>query len=637
MVRSTPPAEPSSLPPPPLNPPCPKALSQLLYPTHRQFRSQITTLLSTDPIFARRPHLSVAEHRRLTNARLHRLQQAGFLRNTISLASSEGSRRYNALIDTISLLDHSLEVKIGVTCGLFSASVLHLGTDEQKSYWLPRLESLQNVACFALTELGHGSNVRAIQTTATYSPDTSRFTIHTPCEAAQKYWIGAAGESASHAVVFAQLYIANVCYGIHAFIVRLRFENGRVVPGVRIADCGAKAGLNGVDNGRIWFSNLQIPREDLLSAKGQVLQDGTYRTSLSSSDAAFATLLAALTGGRVGIAHTSTMSVLLALTIAIRYSFSRRAFAPRPDMPEVPIIYYTTQQRLLMIPLATSFVYIFCARDLREEWYASIDSQSVSKRMHTLSAGYKALFTNFMMRALQAAREACGGQGYKSENVIAPLKADRDVMLTFEGVNGVLMQQVSKAIIAEYMAAKEEGRRFSPGSMLEALNVEPAGGRADSLDNAFFQRAFWKREKALVENLARVYAAAMRKCGSKFEAWNLILGDAEETARAHLERGIWEAHRGHVKKAYAKEKGCGEAMELCGKLWAINVVKDDWNFLRLGCVTTEEAGIVWGQVDDLCGKMTGIAESLLQGVGIADSLLAPIAKDYISHNSRAKL
>jgi len=43
---------------------------------------------------------------------------------------------------------------------------------------------------------------------------------------------------------------------------------------------------------------------------------------------------------------------------------------------------------------------------------------------------------------LQECREACGGQGLKTENRIGHLKGEYDVQLTFEGDNNVLMQQV---------------------------------------------------------------------------------------------------------------------------------------------------------------------------------------------------
>ena len=53
-------------------------------------------------------------------------------------------------------------------------------------------------------------------------------------------------------------------------------EDHSIMPGVEIRDCGYKVGLNGVDNGAIRFSNVRIPRENLLDRFGSVAADGTY-------------------------------------------------------------------------------------------------------------------------------------------------------------------------------------------------------------------------------------------------------------------------------------------------------------------------------------------------------------------------
>eukprot|EP00178_Gracilaria_changii_P022981 TRINITY_DN688_c0_g1_i12.p2 TRINITY_DN688_c0_g1~~TRINITY_DN688_c0_g1_i12.p2 ORF type:complete len:639 (+),score=104.35 TRINITY_DN688_c0_g1_i12:2100-4016(+) len=626
------------LPPRPSNPPSPFVLNRLLYPFERQRRERVFELLK-EPLFHRRTNLTVRQHRDLTNARMKRVQQAGLLEHTISLQRAEGSRRYDTVISVLALLDHSIEVKFGVSFGLFGATLFRLGSQKQKDEWIPQLERMDVFGCFALTELGHGSNVRGIETQATYDAQTQQFDIHTPVETAQKYWIGGAAESASHAVVFAQLTIKGVRYGIHVFLVRLRRADGTLMPGIRIADCGEKAGLNGVDNGRIWFTHVRIAREDMLSGMSQVAPDGTYSSSIPSQNARFGAMLAALTGGRVGMCFLAVMNAMLGLSIAIRYSFVRRAFAPSSDAPEVPLLFYSSQKRQLMIPLATSYVYALCARDLTNAWYRAIDDGQVSKQTHVTSAGYKALFTWFMQDALQAAREACGGQGYKSDNWIAPLKADRDVMLTFEGANNVMMQQVGKTLLAEYGSAVRNKGRYERNSILRALNRTPAScGSASQLDAEFFHCAFWRLEKKQVELLGQQYARAMRaRKGSAFHAWNDCLFQAENAARAHMCRVIHEAHRTHVKKASAMDTATGEALQLCGQLWAADTIRNNGDLLRLGCVSREDASEAVMQIDSLCSKVTSIAMELVEGAGIPDQLLAPIATDYVAYNSRARL
>lgn len=616
-----------------------QALHELLYPHERPLRRRVLELVK-EPLFKRRYGITVQQHRALTVARIERLSQEGLFTGVLTSPSKDSARRYDAVVNLVALVDHSLEVKLGVTFGLFAATVRALGNSQQRDYWLPRIESFQEFGCFALTELGHGSNVRGIETQAVYDSNSEEFVIHTPTETAQKYWIGGAADSATVSVVFAKLTVSGTDHGIHVFVVRLRDSNGCVLPGIQIADCGVKPGLNGVDNGRIWFTNHRIPRAALLPALSWVTKEGVFKAKIQTPDARFGAILGALTGGRVGIAAISIQSSFLGLIIAIRYSFQRKAFAPSPGMEEVPILFYTSQRRRLMIPLATAFVYFFCAKDLREEWFDAVIDGVVSRNTHTLSAGFKAMFSWFMQDTLQAAREACGGQGYKSDNEIGPLKADRDVMMTFEGANAVMLQQVGKHLIAECAVAAKHNAKFSKGSVLEALNEEPAecSKSAAHLSSKFCYRSLWKRERFLVDELWKKYSHALVKHnGQTFFAWNDCLNLAERTGTAHMHRRIFQAHLSHVEIALREDRGCGDALTLCGKLWMADMISKDMDFLRLSCISRAEANHILDAIDPLCERVTAISSRLLDAIDYPDWILAPIAGDYVKHNSRAML
>ncbi|MDP0972029.1 acyl-CoA dehydrogenase family protein, partial [Klebsiella pneumoniae] len=70
-----------------------------------------------------------------------------------------------------------------------------------------------------MTETNHGSNVKGIETTATYKHDSKTFTIHTPHKLAQKEYIGNAALHGQMATVFAKLIIDGKDYGVNAFVV----------------------------------------------------------------------------------------------------------------------------------------------------------------------------------------------------------------------------------------------------------------------------------------------------------------------------------------------------------------------------------------------------------------------------------
>lgn len=103
---------------------------------------------------------------------------------------------------------------IGLTISMFRLSVENLSNEEQKAYWMPKIRNLDLFGCYAQTELGHGSNVAGIETTATLDPATDEFVIHTPTLTATKYWPGDLGHFSSHAVVFARLLIGEEDHGV---------------------------------------------------------------------------------------------------------------------------------------------------------------------------------------------------------------------------------------------------------------------------------------------------------------------------------------------------------------------------------------------------------------------------------------
>ena len=184
-----------------------------------------------------------------------------------------------AAFETLAFGDLSVVVKVGVQFGLFGGAILQLGTKPHHDAYLDDLIHGRLLGCFAMTETGHGSNVQALGTTATYDAETREFVIDTPDDRARKDYIGNAAAHASHAVVFAQLVrrrrAPTACTRSS---YRIRDDEGKPLPGVRIEDDGPKIGLNGVDNGRIWFDGVRVPRD----RPAQPLRRWSPRTAATS-------------------------------------------------------------------------------------------------------------------------------------------------------------------------------------------------------------------------------------------------------------------------------------------------------------------------------------------------------------------
>jgi len=527
--------------------------------------------------------------------------------------------RHQATMECAAMYDHNLSVLIGVHIGLFGAAVAHLGSEKHRKY-LPLIEDYTMPGCFALTELGHGSNVRGIETIATY--DGEEFIIHTPSETAQKYWIGGAALWAKWSAVFANLVLGGENKGVHCFLVRIRNDDGTPVKGVQIADCGHKMGMNGVDNGRIWFDHVRIPRDNLLDRIAQVNAKGEYASKLESVEARFGATMLPLTGGRVSIAMNSINVCKIALTTAIRYSSTRKAFGP-VGRPEVPILHYLSHQLRLMPLLATTYAFNFACTDLKMK-YVNRDKAS-AKQVHVLSSGYKALASWHMARTLSECREACGGQGYKSDNRFGSLIADHNISLTFEGDNNVLLQQVSKALLSDPSARPSapvkntwRGRRIEES---ELLGTE-------------FQLGMFKlRKDDLLRRLQERMAST--KALGEFESWNACLDVAAELGRAYTELTLLhhfiDARKPNLSPSVHK------AFDLLRSLFALSKMDEDPSFLRYQYVDSDTADAIHSSVVALCTKVVDLALPLVQSFGVPDFLLGKIAFDWVAHNSRKNL
>ena len=235
-------------------------------------------------------------------------------------------------IEMLAMSDLSLMVKAGVQWGLFGGAIENLGTERHHEAYVKKLINLELLGCFAMTETGHGSDVQSLETTATYDPATQEFVIDSPTRTSRKDYIGGAAQTARVAAVFAQLITEGEGHGVHCFVVPIRDDDGNDLPGVTTSDCHYKGGLPGVDNGRIQFDQVRIPRENLLNKYADVAEDGTYTSPIENPGRRFFTMLGTLIRGRVTVGGSAGAAARVALDIATRYALERRQFeAPGAD------------------------------------------------------------------------------------------------------------------------------------------------------------------------------------------------------------------------------------------------------------------------------------------------------------------
>jgi acyl-CoA oxidase len=535
--------------------------------------------------------------------------------------------------------DLSLMVKAGVQWGLFGGAVQALGTRVHHERYLRAIMSLELPGCFAMTETGHGSDVQRLRTTATYDPRSREFVVHTPDAAARKDYIGNAARDGRVAVVFAQLVTGGENHGVHALVVPIRDDEGAALPGVTISDCGHKAGLNGVDNGRLSFDHVRVPREALLNRYGDVAEDGTYRSPIEGAGRRFFTMLGTLVRGRISVAGGAGSATEKALALAIRYGERRRQFTRPGSDDDVVVLDYLAHQRRLLPALATSYALHFAQEEmvsaLHDAQRGEVDDRG-QRELESRAAGLKAVSTWHATRTIQTCREACGGAGYLAENLLPQLKADTDVFTTFEGDNTVLLQLVAKGLLTSYRDHVGDLDtfglvRFVAESVVSAV-VEHTTARSiigqlirdagdGPLERGWQLAKFEERETHALEGLGKRLRKGASGGGDAFEAFNAAQDHVLFAARAHVDRVVLEAFVAAIDRC---EDPATAALlnEVCDLYALANLEADRAWFLEHGRITPARSKAITQHVNRLCRELRPHARLLVDAFDIPETWLA---------------
>jgi acyl-CoA oxidase len=539
---------------------------------------------------------------------------------------------YFAIMETLSYHDLSLVIKFGVQFGLWGMSVHSLGTEKHYRKYLKDIGSLKLPGCFAMTETNHGSNVKGMETTATYNHKNQTFAIHTPHEKAQKEYIGNAAVHGQMATVFAKLIIGETDYGVNAFIVPLRDTNSKILKGITIGDCGLKMGLNGVDNGTIRFENVVIPKENMLDRFASINEKGEFESPIPSDNRRFFTMLGTLVGGRIGIPRSALAAAKSGLTIAIKYSDKRKQFGPEGGS-EVPILNYRMHQRRLFPLLAKTYAVHFTLQYVTNRFLNKRESEM--QEIEALAAGMKAYSTWSTSAILQECREACGGKGYLSENRIDALKNDTEIYTTFEGDNTVLMQLVAKNRLSEFRKSfgKMDARGMinyvfeSAKTVISEKNPIITRKTNDShlIDPEFHVSAFQYREKTILASAAKRLKKLIDSGLDPYDAFNIVQHQMIDVAQAYLERVVLEQFLEAIQAI--EDKKSKEVMLKLYQLYALSQIEKNkgW-YLEDGYLEASKTKAIRKMVNQLCWEIRPDAVSLVKAFAIPDSCLAaPIA------------
>ncbi len=545
----------------------------------------------------------------------------------------ENMPAYGAIFEHLMFVDGSLGVKFGVQFGLFGGSVQKLGTKKHHDQYLKDAGTTGLLGCFAMTETGHGSNVRGIRTTATYDCVTDKIVIHTPGKNDNKEYIGNALHS-KMATVFAQLIVNGKNEGVHAILVPLRNDQHQVLDGIIVEDNGYKLGLNGVDNGKIWFNQVQVPRENLLDKYGSISVDGIYTSPIKNPNKRFFTMLGTLVGGRICVARGALGGAKMALAIAIKHALNRRQFNDNIKIQEDLIMDYPTHQVRLTPAVASAYVYHVTLEKMMKSY--SDDSQPDKRKIETQVAGLKAIITWFGNATIQECREACGGKGYLQENRIADLKGDVDIFTTFEGDNTVLLQLAAKGVLSDFKAEFNSAGfasvlkllRSQLSDRLSTLNPIYANKvDAEHLYNPkFHKHAFEYRTRRLTYTLAMRIRDYIKKGIPAYQAFLKVQTHLIALGKAYSVELAYNTYNDFCETVSDVEHK--PLLEKLGTLYALDEINREarW-YLEQGYIGSTKSKAIRQRMERLCTELRPHIEVLVDGFGIPEHCLtAPIAK-----------
>lgn len=517
--------------------------------------------------------------------------------------------------------------------GMFIPAIEGQGTEEQKQKWLPLAQKMQIIGCYAQTELGHGSNVQGLETTATFDPQTDEFVLHSPTLTSSKWWPGGLGKVSTHAVVYARLIVGGQFQGVHGFLVQLRsLEDHSPLHGITVGDIGLKFGngaYNTMDNGVLRFDHVRIPRDQMLMRVSQVTKEG----KIVQSDVPRQLIYGTMVYVRQTIVADASKALSRAVCIATRYSAVRRQFGSRDGGPETQVIDYKTQQSRLFPLLASAYAFRFVGEWLK--WlYMDVKQRlaandfSTLPEAHACTAGLKSLTTTATADGIEECRKLCGGHGYLVSSGLPELFAVYIPACTYEGDNVVLLLQVARFLVK---TASELGYKKPVGTTAYM-------GRAAALmqTNCAIQTAEeWVNPCAIVEAFEARAARMAVRCGqqlAKFsnpeEGFAELAADLVEASVAHCQLIVVSKFIEKLQQDIPG-KGVRESLEVLCYVYALFLLhKHQGDFLATGYLSPKQASLANDQLRTLYSKVRPNAIALVDSFSYTDHYLGSILGRY---------
>ncbi|GFO15477.1 acyl-CoA oxidase [Plakobranchus ocellatus] len=482
-------------------------------PEKTRRRKELEKLILSDPAFSSKDLLYLNRSEEYENAALR------------SVRLVEWSKKYQWSEEDFATaaqqINNSAEA-ITLHKDMFIPALERLTSEEQKAKWLPLALNYKIIGTYAQTELGHGTNLRNLETTATFDPSTDEFVLNTPKITSMKWWPGSLGKSSNHAVVLAQLIINGKGYGLQPFMVQLRsLEDHMPLPGISLGVIGPKMAVNYNDNGFLILSKVRIPRENMLMGNAMVTRDGQFK-QLKSDKSNYSTMMyvrVLITRWSYGVLAASAMT-------AIRYSAVRRQLYIDPKGGEVQILDYQTQQYKLFPAVATAFAMFFTSQKMLADYYRVLPSlikgdKELLAEYHSLTSALKAICSDYATDHIDVLRKSLGGHGFMMSAAIPRFMLSALTLVTVEGDNTVLYQQTARYLLKQVALAASQGKLTGSASYLgqNLDNVRQIETPEDCRDIHLLLQVYQKMSQRILIRAGGLLQADLMEGKPEYEAW----------------------------------------------------------------------------------------------------------------------
>lgn len=522
---------------------------------------------------------------------------------------------------------------LGIHFSMFLTQIKTQCTEEQQAVWLPKSERAQMFGAYAQTELGHGSNLRGLETTATFDRATDEFVIHSPYLTSLKWW-PTGMYCCTHGAVMANLIIDGKDYGFHGFMVQFRDEDGKCMPGVEIGEMGPKINGKITNIGYARFTELRIPRFNMFARASQVTREGEYvKAPPKLSKFKYISMMEI----RRDFVGWSSQFVAKAATIAIRYSCIRHQGYLDNDSPvrgENAVLNYKMQQYRLFKALSLAYVFYwnhrFVGQYLGKIQQGIMDGDDAAAdelpMLHATLCGFKVFSTVTAHANIEECRKACGGQGFLSSSGIAHMPGEISEAVTAEGEQVILSQQLSRFLVKEVRRVRAGSTPLGQFSYLKDPPMQPL--RLVSYSGALVELMglIKYRAASCAVKLEAAFTAAEGP-GQTFEnTLNEVAVLAWKAAESHTFYAFLDNNLAAIE-SYAENPACKAVMSRLLELSALQIVRENGGDF-IDVLDGRQLDLVMERINTLLTEIRPDAVALVDAFGASNEQLGSTLGRY---------